>query len=177
MAARSHRKVVTAALAAVAAMVTLVAASVPLYQLYCRVTGAGGTPRMESASAPPAAPSERTVIVRFDASLAKGLAWRFEPVERQITVHLGEPSLAFYRATNLSDRPMVGTALFNVTPDKAGTAFTKTECFCFREQRLEPGQSADLPVSFFVAADLPADVDTVTLSYTFYAAPERQGRS
>jgi cytochrome c oxidase assembly protein subunit 11 len=172
---RRHRPVVLATLAGLAAMVGLVAASVPLYDLYCRVTGAGGTPRQ--ASQAPTEHSARMVTVRFDSSLAKGLDWRFEPVAGQMQIHLGEPALAFYRATNLSDRAIVGTAVFNVMPAKAGQSFNKTECFCFTEQRLEPGQSADLPVSFFVDPDLADDVDTVTLSYTFYPVPERQGRS
>jgi cytochrome c oxidase assembly protein subunit 11 len=172
---RRHRPVVLATLAAMAAMVGLVAASVPLYELYCRVTGAGGTPRQ--ASQAPTEQTSRVITVRFDSSLAKGLDWRFEPAVKQMLVHLGEPALAFYRATNLSDHPIVGTAMFNVMPAKAGQSFNKTECFCFTEQRLEPGQSAELPVSFFVDPGLADDVDTVTLSYTFYPVPERQGRS
>ncbi|MBF0325470.1 MAG: cytochrome c oxidase assembly protein [Alphaproteobacteria bacterium] len=176
---RRHRPIVLATLAGVAAMIGLVAASVPLYGLYCRLTGAGGTPRV--ATEVPPEMSARMVTVRFDASLAKGLAkgldWEFVPSQRQMRVHLGEPSLAFYRATNRSSQTLVGTAVFNVTPDKAGQFFNKTECFCFTEQRLEPGQSAELPVSFFVDSDLAEDIDTVTLSYTFYLVPERQGRS
>lgn len=172
---KSNTKVVLASLAGIAAMAGLVVASVPLYQLYCRVTGAGGTPRVEGQA--PDAVSDRVVTIRFDSSLERGMPWSFKPVQPSMTVRIGEQALAFYHAVNLADHAVVGSAVFNVTPDKAGLAFNKTECFCFTQQRLEAGQSADMPVSFFVSPELAADVDTITLSYTFYTVPERQGRS
>ncbi|MBI5162580.1 MAG: cytochrome c oxidase assembly protein [Magnetospirillum sp.] len=171
---RTHRRTVAASLAAVAAMLLLVAASVPLYRLFCAVTGTGGTPRI-AASGEVFAAGDHMVTVRFDASVARGMPWRFEPVERQVQVRLGVPTLAFYRATNLSAEGVAGTAVFNVTPDKAGRYFTKIECFCFTEQHLEPHQSVDMPVTFVVDPALASDprteeVRTLTLSYTFFPA-------
>lgn len=179
-----NRIVVFASLAALLGMVGLVAASVPLYRLFCKVTGYGGTTRV--AEAAPGAVLGREITVRFDASVAKGMPWRFEPQQREMRVRLGEQVLATYSATNLSDRPIVGTATFNVTPDKAGQYFNKIECFCFTEQRLEPGQTVDMPVTFFidpVLADDPLanEVTTITLSYTFFdktpAVPRKRALS
>lgn len=166
-----------ALLVIVAAMGGLVAASVPLYQLFCQVTGYDGATSV-AAVAPGAV--DRMVIVRFDASTAKGLDWRFRPDQRQMNVKLGEQALASYTATNLSDRPIIGTATFNVTPAKAGRYFDKIACFCFTEQRLEPGQSVAMPVSFFVDPALAEDpyaneVTTITLSYTFHEAVKGNG--
>lgn len=178
MPARSNRTVVLLSLAALAAMIGLVALSVPLYQMFCRVTGYGGTPR--SGAVAPGPVAGRPVTVRFDSSVAKDLPWRFQPTQREIKAHLGEQVLATYTATNTGPDPIIGTATFNVTPDKAGRYFNKIACFCFTEQRLEPGQSIDMPVTFFVdpaMADDPYanEVTTITLSYTFFRkpAPER----
>lgn len=173
MAANRNGLTVLASLAAVAAMVGLVAASVPLYRLFCDVTGYGGATRQ--AAAAPGAVADRSVTVRFDANVVKGVPWRFRPAQPEVTVRLGEETLVAYVAENLSDAPVVGTATFNVTPAKAGQYFVKVECFCFTEQRLEPGQRVEMPVSFYVdpaiAADPhAADIDTITLSYTFFRA-------
>jgi cytochrome c oxidase assembly protein subunit 11 len=169
--------VVLVSLMALAFMVGLVVASVPLYQLFCRVTGYGGATRVAAA-----APGMvgRPVTVRFDASVTKGMPWKFEPVQRQITTRLGEEVLAVFRATNTGHEPIVGTATFNVTPDKAGRYFNKIACFCFSEQRLEPGETVEMPVTFFVDPAIAEDpdaneVNTITLSYTFFRKkPERQ---
>ncbi len=174
----SNARVVLLSLAALAVMIGMVAASVPLYQLFCRVTGYGGTPQI--AKAAPGAVTGRPITVRFDASVAKDVPWRFEPVTRQIKTTLGEQVLTVYRATNTGPEAVVGTATFNVTPEKAGRYFNKIECFCFSEQRIEPGQSIDMPVTFFVDPSLADDpysseVRTITLSYTFFRKPERQG--
>jgi cytochrome c oxidase assembly protein subunit 11 len=155
------------------AMVGLAYASVPLYKLFCQVTGFAGTPSV--AATAPAVMGERVVTVRFNADVQSNLPWRFQPAQAPMRVRVGEPGLAFYRAENLSDSALVGTASFNVTPLKAGAYFTKVECFCFREQVLGPGQSADLAVSFFIdpaIAEDPdmADVHTITLSYMFFDA-------
>jgi len=176
---RRHAPVVLTSLAVVAAMAGLVAASVPLYDLFCRVSGYGGTTKVADHVA---AATNRPITVRFDASKAKDLPWRFRPAQNRIDTHLGEQVLAFYTATNTSDRAVVGTATFNVTPAKAGQYFNKVQCFCFTEQRLEPGQSVDMPVTFFVDPALASDettseVTTITLSYTFYPIHDRQGRS
>jgi cytochrome c oxidase assembly protein subunit 11 len=166
---RRHRKVGT--IAAGSALFMLAFAAVPLYQMFCQATGyAGTTQRANKASA---TVLERTVTVRFDATVAPNLQWTFEPVQREVTVKFGETSLAFYRATNNSSKPVVGTASFNVTPDQVGVYFNKLECFCFTEQRLEPGESVDMPVSFFVDPAMVKDKDAahigqITLSYTFF---------
>ena len=147
-------------------------ASAPLYDLFCRVTGYGGTTQ-RAASAPPAPAAARAMTVRFNADVAAGLPWAFQPVARSMTVQVGEETLAYYRAENRGDRALTGTATFNVTPDKAGKYFIKIACFCFQEQALGVGAAAELPVSFYLDPALlddprMGDVDTVTLSYTFF---------
>jgi cytochrome c oxidase assembly protein subunit 11 len=150
-------------------------AAVPLYRIFCQVTGFGGTTqRAETASTQVL---DRTILVRFDANVARGLPWEFEPVARTMEARLGENMLAFYRAKNVSDRPVKGTAAFNVTPDTTGIHFKKVECFCFTEQTLQPGEEVEMPVSFYVDAALAQDRDTrhvtqITLSYTFYPVPD-----
>ena len=155
----------------VCAMVGLAYASVPLYRLFCQVTGFGGTTQV--AEAPPGEIFERRITVRFNADVNPKLPWRFEPVERAVTVHVGEPGLAFYRAENLMDQPISGTATFNVTPLKAGQYFNKVHCFCFDEQSLAAGEAVEMGVSFFIDPAILVDrnlddVTTVTLSYTFF---------
>ncbi|WP_282607545.1 cytochrome c oxidase assembly protein [Pelagibius sp. Alg239-R121] len=152
-------------------MIGLSFATVPLYRLFCQVTGWGGTTQV--ADVAPAEVSERVIAVRFNADVNDKLPWRFGPVQREVQVKVGENRLAFYRAKNVGGRAVTGTATFNVTPLKAGQYFSKVACFCFTEQRLEPGQELDMPVSFFVdpaILDDPNldDVNTITLSYTFF---------
>lgn len=167
---RNTRVAVTCALFAVG-MIGLAYASVPLYRLFCQVTGFGGT--TQRAERPSTEVLDRIVTVRFDANVGPGLSWEFQPVVPTMDVRIGENALAFYRATNRSDQPLVGTATFNVTPDQVGAFFNKIECFCFTEQRLEPGQSVEMPVSFFVDPAIVKDLDgakvrNITLSYTFF---------
>ena len=155
-------------------MIGLAFAAVPLYSLFCQVTGYSGTSQV--AVQAPGAKSDRIITVQFDASVAKGMPWSFKPEQREVKVRLGEEALAFYRATNPLTRKVMGTATYNVTPHKAGPYFNKIECFCFTEQVLEPGASADMPVSFFVDPDIindpnMDDVRTITLSYTFFEKP------
>jgi len=177
--ASRHLAVAATCTVIVAGMVGLSFAAVPLYRIYCQVTGyAGTTQRADKASD---VVLDRTLTVHFDANVAAGLPWRFEPEQRTLEVKIGENTLAFYRATNNSDQPVTGTAVFNVTPEAIGIHFNKIECFCFTEQRLEPGQSADMPVSFYVDPAFVEDDDTkdlteLTLSYTFYAvdAPKKK---
>ena len=152
-------------------------ASVPLYDLFCRVTGYGGTTQVADI-APGAVNGEaaRMITVRFDASLNRQLPWAFEAPDSAVELPIGESGLAFYSAKNLTDRQITGTATYNVSPDKAGYYFSKIDCFCFTEQALEPGQSVDMPVSFFVDPEILTDpemddVKTITLSYTFFEAP------
>jgi cytochrome c oxidase assembly protein subunit 11 len=159
-------------LVGVAAMMgALSFASVPFYRWFCRVTGFAGTPSV--AAAAPDQTLARTIRIRFDASKDPALPWQFTPVVREMTVKVGETALAFYEATNLSDRPVAGTATFNVTPDAAGGYFSKIACFCFSEQVLRPGETAQMPVTFFVDPAMMDDpegrfVKTITLSYTFF---------
>jgi cytochrome c oxidase assembly protein subunit 11 len=146
-------------------------AAVPLYQMFCRVTGFGGTPmRAEEA---PRQTLAQTVRVRFDANVSSGLPWRFEPVQAKLETRIGEVVEAHYRATNLSDRTVTGTATFNVTPDIAAPFFNKMQCFCFTEQTLKAGETVDMPVTLFVDPAMLEDasakgVHEITLSYTFY---------
>ena len=159
-----------------ASMVGLSFAAVPLYRLFCQVTGFGGTTQVAEI-APHAV--EETMKVRFNADRAPELPWTFQPKQVEVEVKLGERAMAYYTARNLSDRPVSGTATFNVTPLKAGKYFSKIACFCFTEQTLAPGEQVDMPVDYFVdpaILDDPnlADVTTITLSYTFFPMPDAQ---
>lgn len=155
------------------AMIGAAYAAVPLYRLFCEVTGYGGTP--QRAAGAPSRTDERLMAVEFDANTSSGLPWTFAPAQRRLTVRLGEEAIAYYRAVNHSAKPVTGTAVFNVTPDLAGRYFNKIQCFCFVEQTLQPGQSVDMPVVFYVDPGIADDEDlaqlkTITLSYTFYPA-------
>ena len=158
-------------------MLGMAYAAVPLYQMFCQVTGFGGTTQ-RAAAAPPTA-LDRRVTVRFDANTAGGLTWTFQPDIPTLDVRIGEETLAFYRAKNTSQQPLTGTATFNVAPEAAGRYFNKIECFCFTEQTLKPGEAVEMPVSFFVDPDIVNDSDArhisqITLSYTFYPVSEKQ---
>jgi len=159
-------------------MIGLVSVSVPLYRLFCAVTGFGGT--TQRVEADDATVSDRMITVQFTTSVAPGLAWRFEPEQRAVRLHLGEDKLVLFSAENLTDQPIVGRATFNVTPLKTGRYFKKIECFCFTEERLEPYQKVDMPVEFFVDPSLATDpgtedVGTITLSYTFFRSTDPDG--
>jgi cytochrome c oxidase assembly protein subunit 11 len=155
-------------------------AAVPLYRVFCAVTGFGGTPQVgpeESHSV-----STRTVIVRFNADTSPGLPWTFAPEQKQVTLRLGEDQVAFYVARNDADHPVTGIAVYNVTPEKVGRYFHKTACFCFNEQTLAPHQDMQLPVSFWVDPAIAtdpstADVTTITLSYTFFHSLDDAAKS
>jgi cytochrome c oxidase assembly protein subunit 11 len=149
-------------------------AAVPFYDWFCRVTGYGGTPQV--AETAPGAILDQTVKVRFDASVEAGMPWVFKPVVRTMDIRIGETGLAFYEAHNPTDRVIAGTASFNVFPDTAGGYFTKIECFCFTEQVLQPGETVQMPVTFFVDPSIIDDPDAkfvheITLSYTFHETP------
>lgn len=166
-----NRKVVIGCLAALAVMGGVTAYSPTLYRLFCQVTGYGGT--TQRAEKAPGKVLDKVVTVRFDANVSSQLAWKFEPVQHTIDVKVGETALAFFRATNTSDKVLKGTAAFNVAPEVAGIYFNKIECFCFKEQTLQPGQSVEMPVSFFIDPKIVEDRDTaqlsnLTLSYVFY---------
>lgn len=155
-------------------MASLSFAAVPFYDWFCRVTGFGGTTGV--ATAAPGTILDRTVVVKFDASTERGMPWEFRPVQREMTVRIGENALAFYEAYNPTDRVVAGTASYNVAPDAAGGYFDKIACFCFTEQVLQPGERVEMPVSFFVDPEIVKDpegrfVKEITLSYTFYETP------
>jgi cytochrome c oxidase assembly protein subunit 11 len=146
-------------------------ASVPLYDWFCRVTGFGGTTNVAEAGSVEIV--DRTIEVRFDASLERDMPWEFKPLQLDITLRLGEEGLIFYEAYNPTDQPVAGTASFNVAPYGAGLYFSKIACFCFEEQLLMPGERVEMPVSFFVDPDILNDTDAkhakhITLSYTFH---------
>lgn len=171
--ARRNRRTGLLVLILVAGMVGLSFASVPLYRVFCQVTGIGG-PAQRLAAAPASDQiGSREIEVRFNADVDQRLPWFFKPEQRSVTVKVGQEGLTSFRARNLSDKAITGTAVYNVVPEKAGQYFHKTQCFCFGEQTLTPGQDVDMPVMFYVdpkIADDPnmGDVVSITLSYTFY---------
>lgn len=174
--ARLQGKNRTAALLAGVAvtMLSLSFAAVPFYDWFCRVTGYGGTP--SRAEVAPDTILDQTVKIRFDASVEAGMPWTFKPVVRTMDIRIGETGMAFYEAHNPTDRPIGGTASFNVFPDTAGGYFTKIACFCFNEQVLQPGETVQMPVTFFVDPSIVNDPDAafvheITLSYTFHETP------
>jgi cytochrome c oxidase assembly protein subunit 11 len=169
--ARSNRKVVFYCLAALGVMGSLTAASPTLYNIFCQVTGYGGTTQRSDAYSGEVL--DRVVTVRFDANVAPKLPMKFEAVQKTMNVRIGDNVLAFYRATNTSDKPIKTTAAFNVTPETMGLYFSKIECFCFTEQTLQPGETVEMPLTFFLDPKMVEDADTaklsnVTLSYVFY---------
>lgn len=181
MIARLSPKARTASLASLlaVAMVGLGFAAVPLYNLFCRVTGFGGTTQRYDPVAAAETPQvlSDTMSIRFDANVSPKLPWKFYPEHPRDTVSVGARDMAIFIAENQSAHPVAGTASFNVTPTQAGKYFTKIQCFCFTEQRLEPGQQMRMPVLFFVDPKIMDDPDTrdieeITLSYTFYPVDE-----
>jgi cytochrome c oxidase assembly protein subunit 11 len=159
----------------VAGMVGMAFAAVPLYDWFCRATGFGGTPQV--ASAGPGNVLDRRILVRFDANVAAGLPWRFEPEQPSVEVRIGDVVTVNYLVTSLSAQPTIGQASYNVWPPTVGAYFSKINCFCFTEQRLKPGETREMPVVFFVDPELVKDSEqdgltSITLSYTMY--PVRQ---
>jgi cytochrome c oxidase assembly protein subunit 11 len=176
---RTRRNGMTVALLAcvVVGMAGLAFASVPLYRLFCQATGFGGT--TQRAATAPREIADTVVTVRFDAETSPELPWDFHPLTASVQVHPGEQREVFYRATNRSGAATTGTATFNVTPAKTGIYFDKLQCFCFTEQRLAPGESRDMGVTFFVDPDLvkdpgTKDVRAITLSYTMFRKPDAE---
>jgi cytochrome c oxidase assembly protein subunit 11 len=155
------------------AMVGLGFASVPLYRLFCQVTGFAGTTQRADGAAAPGAVAGKIINVRFDANVAPSMPWKFEPEHHVQRIAVGARDMEFFNATNLSDKPVKGTATFNVTPSQAGQYFTKIQCFCFTEQTLQPGETMRMPVIFYVDPKLitdpnTSDISEITLSYTFF---------
>ena len=152
-------------------MLSMSFAAVPLYDWFCRVTGYGGTTSV--AETAPQDVLDKVVTVKFAAATERGMPWEFKPSQNEMEIRIGETGLAFYTATNPTDKPVAGSASFNVTPFSAGGYFAKIACFCFEEQVLQPGESIEMPVTFFVDPEIVEDdearfVHTITLSYTFH---------
>ncbi len=182
MSARSNKRVGAIAALLALAMVGVSFAAVPLYRIFCQVTGLGGTTMRvdERIAAAVVAVPGKSVSVRFDANTSRDLMWEFRPVETARVVPIGARNMAVYTARNMTSKPLTGTATFNVTPVQAGKYFSKVQCFCFQEQTLAPGQQVQMPVVYFVdpaILDDPAarDITEITLSYTFY--PVEQGKT
>lgn len=169
---RGIRLTVAGTVLFVSAMVGLVAVAEPLYKLFCQVTGYNGTPRIAEGQTSSGTVAE-TMTVRFDANVNRDIAWKFKPSINQVDVRIGEETLAFYEAKNTSAETLVGTATFNVMPERIAPYFNKVQCFCFTEQVLKPGETVQMPVTFFIDPDMlkdqyARDIKTVTLSYTFF---------
>ncbi len=161
-------------------MVGMGFAAVPLYRIFCQVTGFGGTTmRVDEAQAATIKPTNKTIVIRFDANHRSDLPWDFKPERTTDTVSVGARDLSIYIAKNLSDEAVTGTASFNVTPIIAGQYFNKIQCFCFTEQTLKPGQQVRMPVVYYVDPKILTDPDTkdieeITLSYTFYPVDQSE---
>lgn len=173
---RAVRRTAVICCTVVAVMGGLSFAAVPLYDLFCRTTGFGGTPII--GTGPSDTIGDRDMAVRFDANISQGVSWRFKPEVRSVDVKLGETKTVFYKITNTSSRPTTGIASFNVQPDLAGAYFVKIQCFCFTEQTLQPGEVMEAPVVFYVDPALAkdknlSDLSTITLSYTMF--PSKDG--
>ena len=169
--AKKNKKVFTLLSIVVVTMVSLAFASVPFYDWFCRVTGFAGTTL--TASSGPNVVINKEIKVRFDGSVDRGLEWEFRPVQKEIKLKIGETALAFYEAYNPTDRPIMGTASYNVFPFNAGSFFTKIDCFCFEEQILAPGERVQMPVTFYIDPEIENDrdgkfIEQITLSYTFF---------
>ena len=174
---RKMHRTAFACLGLVVGMVGLAYASVPLYDLFCKVTGFGGTPTAVDSNGSQVL--DRTISVRFDSNVAPGLNWRFSPETPEVKVKLGETTTVLYKVTNKGDKPSTGIATYNVQPDLAGTYFSKLECFCFTEQTLQPGETLESAVVFYVDPRLAEDRDvkdlpSITLSYTYF--PSKGGK-
>lgn len=153
-------------------MVGLSYAAVPLYQMFCQVTGYGGTTRA-SVNSDGVPILDRDITIHFDANISKDLNWDFKPIQREVTIKLGEQKQIAYLAKNNTNETLTGTATYNVTPQSAGAYFNKIQCFCFTETTLKPGESLEMPVLFFVDPEMideveTKDIHTITLSYTFF---------
>lgn len=166
-----NNKTLAQTVGVVLVMGALAWASVPFYDWFCRVTGFGGTTNVADAGSDEIL--EQTIKIRFDASKERGMPWEFRPMQREVEIRIGETGLAFYEAYNPTDRPVAGSASYNVAPYEAGGFFTKIDCFCFEQQVLQPGERVEMPVSYYVDPEITRDRDAkfvnfITLSYTFH---------
>ncbi len=175
--ASRNRRTVLACSAAVLAMTGLSFAAVPLYNLFCKVTGFAGTPMVGTAAT--GKTSDRIVSVMFDANVAPALSWRFEAERTEIKAQVGVTQTVFYKITNTSSRPMTGIATYNVQPNQSGAYFVKIQCFCFTETTLQPGETLEAPVVFYIDPEIElnrelASLKSITLSYTYF--PSKNGQ-
>jgi len=175
-----NQRLLIVLVAFVGLMVGAAYASVPLYSLFCKATGFGGTTQVSQTVQPVASidTKERRITVSFDSNVDPALPWEFTPEVKNVSVKIGEPVLVKYRAINRGTESVVGTATYNVQPDKAGAYFFKTQCFCFTKQMLKPGETAEMPVEFYIDASMADDrsmddVQNITLSYTFFRAKDQ----
>ncbi|WP_070154256.1 cytochrome c oxidase assembly protein [Sphingobium phenoxybenzoativorans] len=171
--AHRNRRTMRIALLVAIGSLSMGFASVPLYRIFCEQTGFGGTTQRADAATKVNVATGHTLSIRFDSNVTPGMPWKFYPEHRTDTVTVGARDMAIFVAKNMSDKPVTGTAAFNVTPTQAGAYFTKIQCFCFTEQTLQPGQEVRMPVLYYVdpkILDDPDNKDTqqITLSYTFY---------
>lgn len=168
---QKNNKLTIAIIALIMSMLLLSFAAVPIYNLFCKVTGFGGTTQRTSSYA--LSKGHKTIRVHFDANVSPDLEWKFIPKHEKVDVITGENVLIFYYSKNLTNRDIIGTAVYNVTPQKAGKYFNKIHCFCFEEQLLKGGKEANMPVAFFIDPEIERDPDTmdveeITLSYSFF---------
>ncbi|MGB3897234.1 MAG: cytochrome c oxidase assembly protein [Mesorhizobium sp.] len=171
----SNRVILGVCVAFFCGMIGVSYAAVPLYRVFCQVTGYGGTTQRTTQYADRVL--DQDVTIRFDTNTA-GIPWTFEPVKRSMTIKIGETAQAHFTATNTADKPVTGRATFNVTPDIAGSYFNKVECFCFTDTTLQPGETLDMPVVFYVDPDIvneaqAKNIKTITLSYTMFPEEEK----
>ena len=178
--ANNNRTILTLA-AIVGLMIGMAYASVPLYSLFCKATGFGGTTRVAQVrqATVTAQPSERRITVSFDSNVDPALPWEFKPEVKNVSVRIGEPVLVKYHAVNKGTESVVGTATYNVQPEKAGAYFFKTQCFCFTKQVLKPGEATEMAVEFYIDPSIKDDhrlddVQNITLSYTFFRAKQQR---
>lgn len=173
MSERSNKRSAIIVSACVGAMFGLSFAAFPLYNLFCRVTGYGGTPQIsENISS---TLGTKNIEIRFNADISPNVPWQFVPMQKSVKVVAGENKMAFYKSKNYSDHAVTGIATYNVVPEKAAYYFNKVQCFCFNEQTLQAGEEVEMPVSFYVDPEFEtdpemSDVTTITLSYTFFEA-------
>ncbi|MBN9446364.1 MAG: cytochrome c oxidase assembly protein [Bosea sp.] len=176
-ASAKNRRIVLICSTVALGMTGLSFAAVPLYDMFCRATGFGGTPLVGTTGA--SRVIDRTIAVRFDANVSPALGWRFEAERTEITARIGETQTVFYKITNTSSRPVTGIATYNVQPSQAAAHFVKIQCFCFTENTLQPGESIEAPVVFYIDPQIEgnrelASLKSITLSYTYF--PSKSGQ-
>ena len=174
---KTHRNTVVKLMTVAVCMFGFGFAMVPLYEVFCDVTGLGGRSVQVADNGDQAVASDREIGIRFLATTNSGLPWEFEPSVKSATVKLGEMSETLYLAMNTSEQPLLGHATYNVVPAEASLYFVKTECFCFTQQLLLAQESREMPVYYYVQADLPEDIKEITLSYTFYPNDDKEALS